>query len=47
MKERAALLGGQLWLNSSPGRGALVEVTIPYEPMAEPESGGNGEAASG
>ena len=35
MEERAALLGGKLWLNSGPGRGTLVEVTIPY--LSEPE----------
>jgi signal transduction histidine kinase len=37
MEERTALLGGQLWLHSGPGRGTLVEVTIPYrsEPVIE------------
>ena len=34
MEERAALLGGKLWLHSGPGRGTLVEVTIPYESQA-------------
>jgi signal transduction histidine kinase len=42
MEERAALLGGKLWLHSGPGRGTLVEVTIPYR--SEPEIEGEDES---
>lgn len=31
MEERAALLGGQFSLQSKPGEGTLVQVTVPYE----------------
>jgi signal transduction histidine kinase len=31
MRERAALLGGEFQLDSAPGRGTLVCVTIPYQ----------------
>jgi signal transduction histidine kinase len=35
MEERAALLGGRLVLESGPGKGTRVEVTIPYRPIRE------------
>jgi signal transduction histidine kinase len=41
MEERAALLGGKLWVHSGPGRGTLVEVTIPY--VSEPNLEGEDE----
>ncbi|HET7009552.1 MAG TPA: sensor histidine kinase [Anaerolineales bacterium] len=47
MEERAALLGGKLWLHSGPGRGTLVEVTIPYRSEQEIEVGDEREAAVG
>ena len=31
MRERASLLGGDFQLESAPGRGTLVRVTIPYQ----------------
>ena len=33
MQERAALLGGSFTVRSAPGRGACVEVVIPYQPL--------------
>ncbi len=37
MEERASLLGGQLNLRSSPGKGTRVEVHIPYDHISEDE----------
>jgi signal transduction histidine kinase len=45
MEERAALLGGSLWLHSGPGRGTLVEVTIPYRPEPVSEESDEREVA--
>lgn len=39
MEERASLLGGTLMLHSRPGEGTRVEVTIPYDHIAEGEHG--------
>ncbi|HSB91089.1 MAG TPA: sensor histidine kinase [Anaerolineales bacterium] len=47
MEERAALLGGNLWLNSGPGRGTLVEVTIPYQAQTDIEVEDEPKAAVG
>ena len=33
MQERATLMDGQLYLNSAPGRGTMVEILIPYCPI--------------
>jgi signal transduction histidine kinase len=47
MEERAGLLGGNLWLHSGPGRGTLVEVTIPYQSQTEIEVEDEPKAAVG
>jgi signal transduction histidine kinase len=47
MEERAGLLGGKLWVHSGPGRGTLVEVTIPYRAQPEIEGGDEPETAAG
>jgi signal transduction histidine kinase len=35
MEERATLLGGSVAIQSQPGHGTRVEMTIPYHPLAE------------
>jgi signal transduction histidine kinase len=35
MRERAELLGGRLELTSTPGRGTVVRLAIPYLPAAQ------------
>lgn len=38
MRERAALLGGQVRIDSKPGAGTMVAITIPYQRVIEQES---------
>jgi signal transduction histidine kinase len=40
MRERVDLIGGQLKIGSEPGRGVIVEVTVPDMGLSAPPNGG-------
>jgi signal transduction histidine kinase len=47
MRERAALLGGELKIQSKPGIGTTIEVTIPYDQWEKAGENGNSRSAGG